>query len=308
MLHILWILIKFILILLGVLLGLVLLAVLLVLFCPVRYRAEAVKETEELKEIQAKASVSWLFHGIWFRVWFRDGKLSHDLRIFGIPAQKMLRFLKKIKKNSKGKADPSETENQTENEKKAPEEKIEELTEGSVQKAEQKPEEATVPEEPEKESISVKTENKIRFISEKLKKIPEMFRKIKLTIQNIYDKIEWWKAFLSHPKVKAAISCVKDDLLRLLRHIFPTKIGGKITFGSEDPSTTGTVLAVLGITMPFHKNRIAVTPVFDGTDILTGNVALKGRIYGVVILKTALEVYLNKNVKYIIYRWKHKED
>ena len=37
MLHILWILMKFILILTGILLGLALLLVLLVLFCPVRY-------------------------------------------------------------------------------------------------------------------------------------------------------------------------------------------------------------------------------------------------------------------------------
>ena len=44
MLHILWILIKFILIILEILLGLALLAVLLLLFCPVRYQARAVKE------------------------------------------------------------------------------------------------------------------------------------------------------------------------------------------------------------------------------------------------------------------------
>ena len=50
MLHILWILIKFILILLGILLGLVLLAVLLVLFCPVRYSAAAAKEGDSFKE------------------------------------------------------------------------------------------------------------------------------------------------------------------------------------------------------------------------------------------------------------------
>ena len=50
MLHILWILIKFILIILGILLGLALLAVLLLLFCPVRYQARAVKETGSFKE------------------------------------------------------------------------------------------------------------------------------------------------------------------------------------------------------------------------------------------------------------------
>lgn len=44
MLHILWMIIKFILILIGIILGLILFALLLILFCPVRYRAEGTKE------------------------------------------------------------------------------------------------------------------------------------------------------------------------------------------------------------------------------------------------------------------------
>ena len=50
MLHSLWILLKFILILLGILLGLILVAVLLILFCPVRYRASGAKETDSFKK------------------------------------------------------------------------------------------------------------------------------------------------------------------------------------------------------------------------------------------------------------------
>ena len=57
MLHILWILIKFILIILGILLGLALLAVLLLLFCPVRYQARAVKETGSFKETELEARI-----------------------------------------------------------------------------------------------------------------------------------------------------------------------------------------------------------------------------------------------------------
>ena len=49
MLHILWILIKFILIILGILLGLALLAVLLLLFCPVRYQAEGCEGDRQLQ-------------------------------------------------------------------------------------------------------------------------------------------------------------------------------------------------------------------------------------------------------------------
>lgn len=58
MLHILWILLKFILILLGILLGLILVAVLLILFCPVRYRASGTKETDSFRDISARARVS----------------------------------------------------------------------------------------------------------------------------------------------------------------------------------------------------------------------------------------------------------
>ena len=42
--------------------------------------------------------------------------------------------------------------------------------------------------------------------------------------------------------------------------MLPTRITGKITFGSEDPAVTGTVLALLGMTIPFHKNKIMVNP------------------------------------------------
>ena len=54
MLHILWLILKWILILLGILIGLVLLLLLLILFCPVRYRASAEKKrTEGIREIRA---------------------------------------------------------------------------------------------------------------------------------------------------------------------------------------------------------------------------------------------------------------
>ena len=61
MLHILWLILKFILIILGILLGLLLLAVLLVLFCPVRYKASAVKAEGGWKQTEGEGIVSWLF-------------------------------------------------------------------------------------------------------------------------------------------------------------------------------------------------------------------------------------------------------
>ena len=63
MLHILWLILKFILILLGIVLGLLLLAILLILFCPVRYRASGTKEQDDWKKIRGEGQISWLFHG-----------------------------------------------------------------------------------------------------------------------------------------------------------------------------------------------------------------------------------------------------
>lgn len=313
MLHILWMLVKFILILLGIVLGLVVLAVLLLLFCPVRYRADAVKEEgTALKQAKVTVSVSWLFHGIWLRFFLREGKLKPDIRIVGIPVGKLIKRKSKKTKSEPQKA-PAGIEDKKEQDEEAetPEEKISEaaMPDTENKKNKELPSQSAHPED--KTGIFRKIWNRIRGFWEKLKGIPDKiaagFRKISLTIKNIYAKIDWWKRFLTHPKTREAISLVKKDLFRLLKHVFPTKIRGRLVFGSEDPSVTGTVLAVLGITMPFHKNRIEISPVFEGSNVLEGNVQLKGRIYGIVLLKTALEIYFNKNVKYVISRWKHKE-
>ena len=97
MLHILWILIKFILIILGILLGLALLAVLLLLFCPVRYQARAVKETGSFKETELEARITWLFHVIGVRFCFHNGEGKLVILFFGVSLETIKGWLKKLK-------------------------------------------------------------------------------------------------------------------------------------------------------------------------------------------------------------------
>lgn len=80
MLHILWLIIKFILILLGILLGIVVLLLLALLFVPVRYRLEGSREDQVLR---GAGRVSWLFGGISFRVFYDGKQFTKDMRIFG---------------------------------------------------------------------------------------------------------------------------------------------------------------------------------------------------------------------------------
>lgn len=141
-----------------------------------------------------------------------------------------------------------------------------------------------------------------------IKGIKEKLKKLRQTIKNISGQIGWWRSFLGDERTKAALSLVWKDTKGLVHHALPTRIWGEVVFGCEDPAITGTVLAVLGMTIPFHKNKVKVTPLFEEENQLTGNVSLKGRIYGIVLVKAVLEIYLNKNIKYVIRQWKHKEE
>ena len=89
MLHILWLIIKWILILLGILIGLIFLILLLLLFCPIRYRGKIKKDrTDSLREIHAFGEVSWLLHIISAQVFWEQGVLKTKLCFLGIPLEK----------------------------------------------------------------------------------------------------------------------------------------------------------------------------------------------------------------------------
>lgn len=365
MLHILWLILKFILILLGIVLGLILLAVLLLLFCPVRYRAFVAKEESGWKEIRGSGSVSWLFRGVSLKAEWKDGKLQTAFYLFGIPVSRILekrreknaakaveagkkeKTAKAAKKTKAAKTAKTEHDrstiykstddsqnntessaknninNHTENNGKetvdaenggfekmaeagmTQQQKISEkpcsempdITGTGAESAEKTGQSAGDAKEFRLKKVTASVQNKIRGIWQKLKN----FHK---TLQKIRSNVNWWKTFLEHPRVKAALSLVWKHAKFLLKHIFPTRTEGKIIFSSEDPAVSGTVLAVLGMTIPFHKNCVEIVPLFNGENYLRGNISARGRIYGFVFVRAAVVIYFDKNIKYVIKRWK----
>lgn len=315
MLHILWMLIKFILILLGILLGLLFCLVLLLLFCPFRYRAEAAKEGVPILQADADIRASWLFGGISLRYRRHCGNGKKELRIFGISIEKLL-FKKKKKTGGTEQMPKPEAFVQTSPQKENPvlmDKEIADTEEAASSEPEQKKDSSPFQNE-DRETPSFRKKNKfsailgkLKEIQQKIRDIPGIIHRISLTIHGICDKMDWWKNFISHPRTRAGIDFAWTRVKKLLFHVFPKKIHGQIIFDSEDPSVTGAVLAVLGMTMPLHQNRIEVTPLFENSNILEGTVSIKGRIYGFIPVKILLELYFNKDIKYILRRWKHKE-
>lgn len=314
MLHILWMLIKWILILLGVFLGLLLFLLLLILFCPVRYEGRAAKEGVPFRETEAAIKVSWLFRGIAFSVRYKNGSGYQELKIFGVPVLSLLKKYRNKKNASQKRAEKNETRIQEPAEQEKPEQALENSAEETLDPAPFIEDEEKRFESTAEKQDSEKKQNKIakiwetlKDIWERCKSIPNIFHRISLTIKGICDKIDWWKAFFQHPRTKAGITYAREKVSRLLRHVFPGKISGHVDFGSEDPSVTGTVLALLGMAMPLHQNRIEFVPVFENRNLLEGNVTVKGRIYCIVPVVILLKLYFNQDIKYIIRRWKHKE-
>ena len=313
MLHILWVIIRFILILLGIILGLLLLAVLLLLFCPVRYRGAVSLEEEDWKEAELMAGVSWLFHAVSVRVKKHGSETGISFRLLGIPLDKLI-FRKRKKKNKEDiteKADKKEAPETSENFEISEESHTETLPEVKEPAALSSDEETRqIPKKSVPEVNKNDREKRSGLFSRiqgKLKEIPVKLRNISLTFKRIRGKIGWYKELWEHPRTQSAFALVKQHAVFLLKHMLPTKIQGEVTFGFEDPAITGSILGILGMTIPFHKNCVEVTPVFESGNLLRGNIRLKGRIYGVVLARAALVIYFNKNVKYVMKRWKHKE-
>lgn len=342
MLHILWLIIKWILILLGILIGLIFLILLLLLFCPIRYRGKLKKDrTDSLREIHATGEVSWLLHIISVQAFWEQGVLKTKICFLGIPLEK---FRKKKKPRSLSNSEDQNAKKQTEASRSHEKTSKSEQQNDAAELQMSEPQEDTVEDINEisenviMEPISISEEisedekklrtkiadlilnivGKIKTAVGKLiriihnflgipKRILKKIQSLALTIRNFCDKINWWKEFLDHPRTRAALSFLWKNAKKLIYHVLPTRITGKITFGNEDPAVTGMVLAVLGMTIPFHKNKIEVAPLFDDENVLEGKILLKGRIYGIVVLKTAAELYFNKNIKYVIHRWRHKE-
>ena len=296
MLHILWLILKFILILLGIVLGLLLLAILLILFCPVRYKASGTKEQDDWKKIRGEGQISWLFHGVVLRAVWAEGNLQTSFRLFGIPVDKILNRRKKVKDYAGSEEIPEKPVN-AESEK-----MISSPVDSQPQDAPEKFQQKTDSDKKEKKISPVR--KLLSGIQSKRKRIWDRIRHIRTALCRVGEQVTWWRDFLEHPRVQAGISLVWTHAKFLILHVMPTKIDGEITFSTEDPAITGAILAVLGMTIPFHKNCVGVRPLFSGENYCQGNVRIKGRIYGIVFVRAAVSIYFNKNIKYVIRRWK----
>ena len=311
MLHIMLTILKFLGVLILGILGLIVLLLLSILLIPVSYRLKGRKMDGTSPE--AEGVVTWLFGLIWVKIKYSDHTTDTEIRILGVPLRSVLTFIRKIKKTREQKRKPRRHISSSKDAKRIPEEKHPEtmIEEEESCHNEFREEKETV--EPETNSFMTKlfsVLHPVRALLGKIIGLPSRIKKalgkMKLTFESLCDKIRYWKDFLSEDVTREAILCIKNVSWRLLRHILPKKLSGYLKFGFDDPSVTGQLLGVLSLVTPIYRSRFQIIPVFE-EKTLECDVYLKGRVFGFVLLKIAIDVYRNHAVRTAIKKFQHKE-
>ena len=306
MLHIIGLILKILGIILLVILGFLLFLILSLLFVPFGYKGNGEKSGDT---ISAKVAVYWLFHIIHVKVTYEGETPQTEIYLFGIPIMALKEKLKKFTEKKSKKKKPEDITEETEEV--FPEEPEDEEIPEETEKTEEteKPEGTKEPEEPEKTKKAPEAGNVP--INEKrpsvLSRIKEKWKHFKASIKNIRGNLERWKQLLGMEDTKKAYKELKLRGVKVLKHILPQKLKGKITYGFDDPSITGYTLAAAGMFYPVYCEKIQIIPVFDHK-ILEGEITFKGRIILAFLLWQAWKVFRNQEIRRTYDRFRHKEE
>ena len=328
MLHILFLILKIIGIILAVILGLLLLAICIVLFVPICYKAD-LHGSGNARELMVHAKVSWLFGLIKAVFALENGKTDLSVRIAwkklgdSNPVEDKAEDRAEEKPTPEKKAVMQEKQDDTTNritdkwveDESEKTETVEKMEKMSVSDSEKIPEESKVSERTaEKSEQSAKTrpeniEKKQRKKkdrkedSDSASKIEQITEKIKCTYHKFCDKIneitekkDKISDFLTDETHKNAFLKLKNEAFHLLKKLKPKKIQGEITFGFEDPSLTGKLLAWISMIYPWIGEHTDITPDFEHRT-LSGDLSIRGRLYVITPVVTAIRLILSKAVR-----------
>lgn len=334
MLHVIFIILKIIGIVLGVLLALFLFLVGIILFVPVRYRVYASK----YDTIQAKARVSWLLRivSLRFRYYSEEETYWYCLRIFGfalIDSNRPTKVKKvkkekvkktklnkhkdkktKVKKTKKviasdkvlGIDDQIDSKDKTIEDNDIVYDEIEEDKKDIIKPLQNEHtnivrniEEA----EEEREGFFSRITKPIKTIFQRIKdifiKIREGLQAIRNIFSNIKAKIHLIKEFLAIEDNRKGIGRVYAGLKKTLKHILPYKVKGVVRIGLDDPCSTGYLLGALSMAYPIYADKIQIIPDFQ-EEVLEGQVDAKGRIRAFTLLIIGIKLILNDNFKTLL--------
>lgn len=292
MLHIIWLVLKIIGIILLVLLMLLLAALAAVLLVPIRYKAEGSFHGS----LVGAAKVTWLLHILSVKAVY-DGELDLSFRIFGF----------RLLKPATQKEEEAEEELILQSQ-----ELIRELEEEIVEEMELEPLPPPEEKKAERESgpeaeIEAEAETEaspvFRWWKKQKAALAGCYHHMKEKVLNLKENLDRGKEFIQDEENKKTIKLLWKNGKKLLKHILPRKVKGKVLFGFDDPYITGQVLSAASIFYPLYARQLSVCPVFDQA-VFEAEGELKGRIRIGTVLFILIRVYCNKNFRVLLKQWR----
>ena len=283
-------------IILAALLGTVVLGILLVLFCPFRYRIWG--SYHEKPDISIR--VAWLMCIFQFRLDITDTQQMY-LRILGF-RKNLSREEEETNESeeSSGLEEESETTNTVENafDKK----RIETNRSDAATVEENSGEEEFRNKEDPKDSIETKSTDLSRKTPEKKisisQKVKRLWEKIKRALFNIKETAVKIKKLYMDPRNKLAFTKLKQSVAKFFRVLHPKKFQLKLKFSTGSPDTTGQLLGVIAMFPIGYRNGWNIVPDFTADAFYAdAEFDVRGRVLGISLIKLACSIILDKNCK-----------
>lgn len=296
-------------------LGLLILLVLLILFVPIRYRAEGSRSGEEIK---LKVRVSYLLRMITVRFEYpKPGSVI--ARLFGI---KVFDTAKKPKEDGGRKNKKKKKKKSRDSHDEAAQETVQETEAALVKTAEAADSGTTTTEEPKAEETTTEKaqtdeaviagkeklsfRDKIKKIIYTIQKFCDKIKHIKDTIKEIAENISYYKNVITQTENEKLYGRVKDRIFKVLKSIRPRVLRASLHVGTGSPDTTGYLCALYGMLLPVLGNNVILDADFEEA-VWEGEFFLKGRITVFTLLRHAVGLLLDKQLRVFVKQLKREE-
>ena len=159
-------------------------------------------------------------------------------------------------------------------------------------------------------------EEKPPFIERLAVKIQSMVTKLVDKVKTTYtglsgkytagqEKINMVRTFLGDEQNKSTLRLLWRQFKKLIKHVLPKKMNGRVRFGFDDPATTGQILTYISPFYGVYAKSVAIEPVFD-EKVMEGELHLRGRIRLGTLLWTVVRVFFDKNFRTLLKKFMNR--
>ena len=153
--------------------------------------------------------------------------------------------------------------------------------------------------------VKIKKSGMRFFIKDKINIFKTRLKSIKNRLGQFDKKKKKIFKSIKDEKNRLAIKILFKLLIKLLKHILPQRVKGRVEFGFEDPATTANIVGYISLLHPKYYKRVEIIPVFNN-EIIDINLDIRGRIQLIYILYILIIGFFDKNIRrlYTLYREK----